>query len=211
MKVGMICECAPGGPDVKIGEHFVKEFIPGAEFVGVTMTNKANLIRDCGREVRRLLERERCDVVFIVWDLAPAWPDMKAERCRSRDKEGVRSSLKAAYGGGAQPADKLVLVCVEQMLESWVVADNNAVVEHVRRPTHKPPRFTAIKHPDREKDPKSRLISYFQQAGRAYNEHVDAVPILKQASHSMLRRSESFKRFAEKLSERALGTGPKRR
>ena len=211
MRIGMICECAPGGPDIKIGEHFVRMFVPGADFVGRTMTNKANLIRDCGREARFLIEKERCDFVFIIWDLAPAWPEMDERRCRFRDKEGIRSSLVAAYGKVAPPWEKLVFICIEQMLEAWLLADGTAVVEHVKRPTHEPPRFKDVRHPDQEKDPKSRLISYFRQAGRNYNEHVDAVPIIKSAKLSRLRKSESFKRLEDKLSHLAQAEPPQRR
>lgn len=211
MKIGMICECAPGGPDIKIGEHFVRTLVAGADFVGSTMTNKANLIRECGGVARMLLEKERCDVVFIVWDLAPAWPDMKEKRCRFRDKEGIRRSFLATYGQGTPPWDRIVLICIEQMLESWLLADGGAVIEHVRRPTHEPPRFKDVRHPDQEKDPKSRLINYFRQAGRTYNEHVDAFPLAKNASLSKLRRSESFQRLENKLSQLAQAVAPRRR
>jgi hypothetical protein len=201
----MLCECAPGGPDVEIGEHFVEAFIPEAEFIGVPMTNKANLMRDCGREVRRLIEREQCDIVFIVWDLAPPWPNQEENRCRHRDKEGIEQSLQAAYRNHTIPREKLILLCIEQMLESWVIADGEAVMERVRRRTHPPPRFNEPRRPDTDHDPKSRLISYFRQAGRQYNEHVDAVPILQRASLSKLRRSQSFKRLEEKLRHLASG------
>lgn len=206
MKIGMLCECAPGGPDVKIGEHFVKEFVPGAEFIGVPMSNKDKLIQDCGREVKRLIEKEKCDRVFIVWDLAPAWPDMKQKRCRRRDKDGIERSLRAAYGDDVLPEDKIVLLCIEQMLESWVIADAQAVMDYVKRPTHPAPRFKEVRRPDEDRDPKARLIGYFAQAKRQYNEHVNAVPIIKRASLSKLQRSESFKRLEEKLRKIAGGT-----
>ncbi|EPX64267.1 hypothetical protein D187_005401 [Cystobacter fuscus DSM 2262] len=211
MKIGMICECAPGGPDIKIGKHFAMQFVPGAVVEERTMGNKANLIRECGDVTRFLLEKERCDVVFIVWDLAPAWPDQHEKRCRFNDKEGIRKSFLAAYGKEAPPWNRIVLICVEQMLEAWILADGTAVVEHVRRRTHEPPRFKEVRRPDRERDPKSRVINYFKQAGRTYNEHVDAAPIIMSASLSKLRQSESFQRLEDKLRQLAQPVTPRRR
>jgi hypothetical protein len=104
-----------------------------------------------------------------------------------------------------------VLICVEQMLESWVLADGTTVVERVRRRTHEPPRFKEIRRPDRERDPKSRVINYFQQAGRNYNEHVDAAPIIMSASLSKLRKSESFQRLEDKLRQLAQPVALRRR
>lgn len=206
MKIGMICECTRDGPDVKVGEHFVKLFVPGAEFFGVPMTNKAILIRDCGREVRRLIEEKKCDFVFIVWDLAPAWPDRKQKRCRRRDKEGIEQSLRAAYGDGKQPRDKLVLLCLEQMLEAWAIVDSQAVMDYVKKPTHPVPRFKEARRPDTERDPKARLSNYFDQAKQRYNDYVATAPIIKQANLSKLQRSESFKRLEEKLRKIAGNT-----
>jgi len=160
-----------------------------------------------GREIR--LAPDGSNVAQYLWSLQQEDPG--AFDCRFRDKEGIQKSFLAAYGTEAPPWDRIVLICVEQMLEAWLLTDGKAVEEHVRRPTHEPPRFTEVRHPDREPDPKSRVISYFRQAGRTYNEHVDAAPIIKSASLSKLRKSKSFKRLEDKLSQLAQPVAPRRR
>ena len=95
MKIGLIFECAPKGPDALIGEYVVRRVMTGAEPVSSTMVNKEILIRECGVEARRHIEGG-CKIVFIIWDLAPAWPDRRKPRCRHEDKEGIYASLTAA-------------------------------------------------------------------------------------------------------------------
>ncbi len=64
MKVGMIFECVNDGPDEKVCKHLTHLLDPHVEIVPVTLTNKRNLISDCGMSTALLL-KQGCDRVII--------------------------------------------------------------------------------------------------------------------------------------------------
>jgi len=165
MKVGMIFECGPDGPDQQVCEYLARELAPDIEISSVTLDNKPNLVSECGQATASLLD-EGCDRVIIVWDLYPAWRERGGRPCSKEDREAVFRSL--ARAGVA--SSYVYLVCIEEELEAWVLADERAITDVLSRPTH-PVRLRRIRYPERVSNPKKRLNRIFKEhSGRRYND-----------------------------------------
>lgn len=88
MRLGFIVECGPQGIDGEIMLHFAlriareKGITLSATPAIRTMDNKPKLIDKAANVARSLLQNGH-DMVFIVWDLEPAWNDKKP--CRKQD------------------------------------------------------------------------------------------------------------------------------
>lgn len=197
MKIGLIFECGPQGADKQVCEYLASQLRPGAQLVSRTLDNKPNLLTESGKVAANLLE-EGCDCVLIVWDLRPAWPDTKHKACRHNEQQQLLQVLGQA---GVAPNQPVYLVCIEQELESWVLADERNVSDFLSTGAHS---YTAKKvgKPDRVQNPKSVMMNHFKQSrGWQYDDKVHAVKILSQNSLNLkrLRRSASFARFENKL------------
>ena len=162
MKVGMIFECGPVGADRKVCEHLAKRIRPDLEIKSETLDNKPNLIAECGIVAAELLE-DCCERVVIVWDLYPAWRERGAKPCRKKDRECIMRSLHAAE----VDTEKVFLVCIEEELEAWLLADNRAISKVLSKP-HRKVTIKSQRFPERH-NPKKRLRRIFnQQIGRDY-------------------------------------------
>ena len=121
MKIGLVLEGMRDGPDQKVLEPLVKKLVPAPiEVTSRTLGNKQKLLKGCGAEAAELLSDEY-DRVLIVWDLWPAW-DTKSP-CRKEDRDEALASLREA----SVNLRKVRLLCIEQMLESWLLADARAL------------------------------------------------------------------------------------
>ncbi|NER78894.1 MAG: DUF4276 family protein [Leptolyngbya sp. SIO1D8] len=189
MKVGMIFECGPEGPDKKVCEHLALRINSGIQISSVTLDNKKNLVNECGKAASTLLE-EGCDQIIIIWDLHPNWRTSKP--CRKEDCETIHESLK----NEGVPIEQVKLVCIEEELEAWLIADEKVISEHLSRPTNKV-KFKKVKKPEQKKNPKAHLIKNFKElSGRMYNDLIDAEKIIKREPDlKSLRRCSSFVRF----------------
>lgn len=195
-KVGFIFECGPLGADKQVCEYLAKQIRPEITLVSRTLDDKTNLLRDAGSVASALFE-DGCERVLIVWDLRPAWPDTKEKPCRKTERDAI---LKTVAQAGI--ADRPVfLVCVEQELESWLLADERKIAAFLSTPAH-PVAVKRVRIPDRVPNPKSVMINHFRQSrGRLYEDRIHAIKVLKAADTNFrrLRRSLSFARFEEKL------------
>ncbi len=196
MKVGMIFECGPHGADRKVCEHLAKRIRRDLEIKSETLDNKPNLIAECGIVATKLLE-DGCERVVIVWDLYPAWRESGAKPCRKEDRECINSSLISA---GVE-VDKIALVCIEEELEAWLLADNRAISNVLSRPTHKV-NIKRQRNPERG-NPKKRMTKLFKEhVGRPYRDLQHAELIAKSIQDfQRLRKVETFKRFARKVAD----------
>ena len=197
MSIGLIFECGPQGADKLVCEYLARAIRPGVELSSRTLDNKENLLRDAGRVAAQFL-KDGCQCVLVVWDLRPSWPDTKKKPCRAAERQQVLQSLAHA---GLPIHAPVYLVCVEQELESWVIACDHAINAHLSTPAH---AYTAkqFKKPDRERQPKALMINHFKTArGWVYVDRADAIMVLKAAEldFKRLRRSVSFARFESKL------------
>jgi hypothetical protein len=121
MKIGLVLECMKDGPDQKVLEPLVKRLTPRqSEVTSRTLGNKPKLLAGCGPVAAELLQ-DRCDRVLIVWDLWPAWSSN--DPCRWEDRNEAMGSLAKAR----VDLRRIRLLCIEQMLESWLLADTQAL------------------------------------------------------------------------------------
>ena len=200
MKIGFIFECGPDGPDVQVCRHLVHKLDPTIQFVPSTLDNKKKLVEDCGPVARALLSE--CEKVIIAWDLYPAWREKGIKPCRHEDRQAIFQSLKAEL----VDLDKVFLVCIKEELEAWLLADHRAVTSMLQPIKHPHPvgRISRYPNPDSIRNPKKRLTKIFIQelgSGRRYVDYQHAIMIAREIpDFKRIRRSDSFKRFALKVS-----------
>jgi len=197
MKLGMIFECGPQGADKKVCEHLAQTISPGIEISSVTLDSKQNLLRDAGKSANGLLRNDGCHHVLVIWDLFPSWKPKKQRPCRHEDRQAVLQGLQQAN----VQIDLVSLVCIEAELESWLLADERALSEVLSRPQHLV-KVSKIKTPEKIPNAKAKLRDiYRQEAGRIYNDQVDAIRIVQamQDFRRVRRACATFRRFEEKL------------
>lgn len=197
MTIGFIFECGPQGADKQVCEYLASQLQPGVAFVSKTMDNKLKLLEGAANVAKRLLTEEGCDKVLIVWDLRPAWPDKKDKPCRAKERQTLLDALAKA---GLQTAP-VYLVCIEQELESWLLACDHAISAFLSTAAHPYP-VRGVRKPDREQQPKAVMNNHFNAArGIRYDDKVHAIKVLKAADVDVkrLRRSATFARFESKL------------
>jgi len=195
MRLGMIFECGPDGADMKVCEHLVKHLRPDARIRSITLDNKPKLIAECGA-VAAMLLREGCGNIIIVWDLYPAWRERGQSPCRADDRILIMDSLKTA---GVR--SRVHLVCIEEELEAWLLADGRAI-SCVLSTTAHPVRVKDVKNSESVNNPKKRLNRLFtEKTGRPYNDIVHAEKIIRKLPDlNRIRRCSTFVRFAEKVT-----------
>jgi len=195
--IGMVFECGPQGADKLVCEYLANQIRPGVVVRSKTLDSKVNLLRDAGKVAAQLL-KDGCACVMIIWDLRPAWPDKTDRPCRHDERQAVLARLAAA---GVPLNAPVALICIEQELESWLLANERAISAHLSTAAH---AYDApkVKRPDAVTQPKSAMIQHFKQArGWVYDDKVDAVRVLKAGDLDLprMRRSVSFARFETKL------------
>lgn len=200
MKIGFIFECGPEGPDVQVCRHLVHKLDPTIEFISSTLDNKKKLVEDCGAVAKVLLDE--CEKVIVVWDLYPAWRKKGMKPCRHEDRLAIFQSLQSEK----VDLDRVFLVCIQEKLEAWLLADNRAVTTMLRPLKHPHPvgRITKFPNPDTVSNPKKKLTRIFTQelgASRRYVDYQHAITLARQISDfNKIRRSDSFQRFALKVA-----------
>ena len=195
MKVGMIFECGPQGADVGVCTTLARKISPNIVIEHATLGNKKILVDECGVAARALLSTG-CEKVIIVWDLYPAWRENRERPCRHEDRETIFQSLANADVN----LNKVALVCIQEELEAWLIADGRALSSHLSRPAH-PVTIGDIKNVERISNPKKRLMNIFKQnTGRPYSDSADAPKIAKAIpDFSRLEKVPTFARFMEKV------------
>ena len=197
MKIGMIFECGPQGADKQVCEYLVRQLKPAAVFVSRTLDNKANLLKEAGQVAAQLLADD-CDCVLVIWDLRPSWPDKSDKPCRKQEREALKLSLSNA---NVPAGARVFLVCVEQELESWLLADERKLSSYLSTNAH---AYTVgkVRKPDRAMQPKAAVINHFKTARSSrYDDKVHALKVIAtgELDWKRLRRSESLARFESKI------------
>ena len=193
MKVGFVFECGPEGPDLKVVRNLAQRISPNLQFEPTTLDNKGKLLNECADAAEALLNIQKCEKVFIVWDLTP--PDRGA--CRKEERDFILKQLQAK----GLPLDRIVLLCIEQELESWLIADGRALSSLLSTAAH-PVKIADTKNPDRKQNPKKALTKIFREKrGWYYVDRDFAESIVQRIpDFSKLKRSDTFKRFHDKLT-----------
>lgn len=193
MKLGFIVECGRDGAETEVIPYLARMLSPKAETDVVPLDRKPKLKRECGRYARQLLEGG-CDRVLIIWDLLPDWGEYEGRGCQRVDREQIAESLRQA---GLRPSDRRIrLVCIHNMLEAWLLADERALSSFLSTDAH-PVRIRQTKAPEKVKDAKARLKDLFKKQGRRVHDYLDrahAIEIVKRLTD--LRRLESCPTFA---------------
>jgi len=195
--IGMVFECGPQGADKQVCEYLAQQLRPGIRVKSRTLDNKDNLLRDAGKVAAQLL-KDGCTCVLVVWDLRPAWPDKKDKPCRHEERRTVLTRIAEA---GLPASAPVYPVCIAQELESWLLANENAISEYLSTAA-RPYKAAKVKAPDQVPQPKAVMLNHFQQArGWRYDDKVNALSVLRAAPVDLpqLRRSPSFARFEAKL------------
>ena len=193
----MIFECGPQGADKQVCEYLARHIRKDIQIRSITLGNKNDLLRDAGKVAAQLL-KEGCTRVLVVWDLRPAWPDKKHRPCRHDERQALLSRLADA---GVPAGAPVYLICIEQELESWLLADERAISALLSTPAHAY-GVQKVKILDKVAQPKAAMIEHFKKARNwRYDDKVDALRVLKAAPIDLprLRRSASFARFESKL------------
>jgi len=185
MKIGLVLECMKDGPDQKVLEPLVGKLIPPPiEVTSRTLGNKPKLLKGCGAVASELL-KDRCDRVLIVWDLWPSWGNENP--CRLKDRNQAFESLAEAKVS----LKKIRLLCIEQMLESWLLADPvplRALVTKWMAP-RTPRNFRVPPNAVLHTKPKVLLSQLFRQHRcRPYDDLVHAHQIAARWDHQSLQR-----------------------
>lgn len=197
MKVGFVVECGPGGADEKVLRSLIKALRSDIEPRFVTSGSKRVILEDCGKLASALFDNERCDKVFVVWDLMPC----NAEHHHKGTPSCVLERAHVLNLLRATDKPRTILLCIKHELEAWLLADGSAL-EKVLKPNHqRVERIPDDKSPEQHPNPKKQLGNLFKKRrGLEYNDTVHAVKIIEQVTNfNKLVRAPSFARFKQKL------------
>lgn len=201
MKIGLLVECGPEGPDAKVCRHFIEQLDSTIQVECTTMDNKRKLVNECGDAAAALLV-SGCEYVVIVWDMNPPW-DQDAGTCLKAEREAVFKSIDDA----GVSRDRVRLIAIHMMLEAWLVSDERAIRAVIERPSHEL-SLKRVRYPERDPDPKARLKGIFEGYGgksRTYSDITHAIKLAEaMPDFNRISACDSFKRFAEKAAGVAL-------
>jgi len=208
MMVGLILECQVDGPDERVLRRLLENFAPEITVRTAPQTNKAALLQSCGVAARQLLA-DGCDRIVIVWDLYPAdWGDALRQKdrqpCRHRDREKISEALLAADVN----VERVFLVAIEFMLESWLIADRRAVAAFLSKRLGRPITRAQLGSvsPAAAPRPKDVLSKMFERNQHAYyRDNIHAAQIAQEITDlsDLKKRCPTFLRFWEKVTRQA--------
>ncbi len=171
-RIGLICEGQRDFEDQKVLTRLVARIVGHNSIVCLPQGSKPTLLERCGKVARQLIDTDRCNRVLIFWDLESAFSSSNA--CRRNDRHrAIRSLAEAGLDG--HPC--IFLVCVERELETWMLADGDAISKALHRPPRKPPRI-ADSPSEHESNPKGRLRCIFK-ARKVFDPKTDNVRIVE--------------------------------
>ncbi|NBP68863.1 MAG: hypothetical protein EBR30_08920 [Cytophagia bacterium] len=194
MKVGFVFECQPKGSDEQVYTYVAKQLCNGLDIRPENiscMGNKKTLIEESATDVAVMLANG-CEYVFIIWDRIPKWggsgvcADHQAELTANLQWENVNLA-------------QIIFCCIDEMLESWLIADGRGVTNYFQAINHLSPKFNDHSTRAEQTSPKDRLTRY---NGR-YNESVHNIGIVKALPDfsRAARWNSSFKHFVDNINQ----------
>jgi len=162
-----------------------------------TLDNKRNLIAGCGPVAAQLLA-DSCRGVLVIWDLFPPWRPKGAKPCRREDRRQIQDSLRQS----GVKANQVALICIQEELEAWLLADGRALSAVLSSPAH-PARVSDVRRPDQVRNPKKHLGRLFKRhTGTLYTDRYHAIQIVRNLPDlNRLRRVPAFARFESKVTQ----------
>ena len=207
MKIGLITEGVKDGADQAVCSHLTmmicREANVECQVVCRPLGNLPALKTDCGTTAALLLA-DGCDRVIILWDLHPGWRTDGEPPCRQEHRKDILASLTTAE----VDASRIALVCIEEELEAWLLADHRAVTRFIESKPVRDRRvsISQARSPEHIDKPKTRLDNIVRQYwGRQYADRVHAIQIVQQFPDLRhIRRSVTFQRFELKVKGNTL-------
>ncbi len=186
MLVGFVVECHRDGADHKVIDHLVRKLRPDIDPRFRFCGSKGKLFQDCGKMVEALFEVDRCESVFVIWDLYPCDEQFQTGGSPSCVKERgyVLKTLRP------RDATRTVLLCITHELEAWLLADGRALKDIIEKVEHPIKPIADERKAEEVLRPKFRLDGLFKQNGRrGYEDRVWALKIITKASLAVARRT----------------------
>jgi hypothetical protein len=194
MNVGFVFECQPKGSDEQVYTYVAKTICNGLIILPEnisSMGNKKTLIEESAIDVAIMLNNG-CQYVFIIWDRLPKWggtgicADHQAELIANLEKENV-------------PLDRIIYCCIDEMLESWLIADGRGVTAYFKGFDNRSPAFPDNKTRADQSGPKNKIKRH---NGR-YNETIDNIGIVKALPDftRVAQWNASFQHFVNRVNQ----------
>jgi hypothetical protein len=158
MKIGFVLECSLNGPDATIYPDVLKKLCGEAYFLKPkTLGNKRELLSEGHIWVQEFLN-QGCDYVFMIWDRKPGWGGNA--NC-DEDKQTIMANLNLLN----VPVAKVRLCCIDEMLESWLIADSRGINQLVEKLAHPHPTLPMAdnKSNAEQADPCNKISRHFKQ------------------------------------------------
>ncbi|MFN8673656.1 MAG: DUF4276 family protein [Candidatus Sericytochromatia bacterium] len=200
MKIGLILECGPMGADKQVCEYLIKKLNNKIIIYITTLNNKVNLINNCGKEAKTLLD-EGCEKIIIVWDLYPSWKTEKPKKPNlAEDRNKISDSLKK-FNLDINLNINIFLVCIIQELEAWLISDEIALQQFLSNINSHCGRISKVKDPEKINNPKKVLNKIFKEnIGLDYSDLLNAIQIIKLIDTNKLeKRCKSYKDFKNNI------------
>jgi hypothetical protein len=197
MKIGLILECRPGGPDADVYKYVAERLCKKFEIdKPKTLIDKKSLIQEAP-EVAQTLIADGCQHVFIIWDKKPRWGD-------GGDCTTDNAALTNGLNQLGVNMNQIKLCCIDEMMESWLIADSRGFMAWIRSKTnHKLPEIGDHKTKAEQTSPKDRIKNYLKaNYGKwKYNDYDDNLHIVKNFPDfdRTANRNTSFKFFKESV------------
>jgi hypothetical protein len=157
---------------------------------------KGEILDEVGTMVSNLFVMDRCDWVFVVWDLIPCNAEHREDGEPSCKKERLHMLSKLRE----EDKPRTQLVCITRELEAWLLADGSALTKVVGTTTH--PLRHAIadeRYPEKIENPKAKIRKHFGNHHGGYDDMMHARKIIEKTSLAKLARVPSFAHLKDKL------------
>ncbi len=189
-KVGIIIEAPKDSGDQKVFAWLIEQYCKNIKAIFIGNRNKFELFNDSPDQCENLFIIDNCDEVLIIYDLKPRF-DTRSSQSSTDFKDSLSEKLLSK----GLDMEKISIICITQMLETWLIADENAV-RNYKIKKHKlsapQPTFNGGKKQLNNPKPKDLIEDYLS----SYNPTTAALEIIKEADLNLIaRRCESFVEF----------------
>lgn len=193
-KIGIITEAPKGSGDEKVFRWLVEQFCSGMNPVIVDNRNKRDLLNNCIDQIALLLSNDKCERVLVIYDLMPRFQPKSYET-----PVDPKADIQQRIQSNQLPSEKIEFICISQMLETWLIADEDAFPNYMARRKKKIYEpFNGGKSQLHNPKPKNLILDCY----KFYNSVTDALEIMKQSNLKTVgRRCPSFSQFRKFVEE----------